>query len=533
LKIPSSSVQETERSVLIKDERFLNLVKRLESDIRGCEPLFLISCLKALQELGVPTEEFAVKNLENAVLWVSRSCSIKELVMGFSFMVNRSTTPEHKHTLDELCKIIERRWVEFQEGWHFTVMLRNSAHLSPDLLAKLEDRLQDSVHEVPVSELVNILSCYAKLGRRNIPVLRSVGFHIAKNRAFLDLKEISDVLYAFNKLSFKDQETIEKICFALEPLITDDVDNRNVRRSIITSLGQLKFVHPEVLDRVCDYYDSRLKENKLVDSRDLSTLVITLANLNHIPFDKENFFQTIESKLKYEDMKDLPRGNSIWVDIVWSLLVLKRSIATKAPLILEPSFIKALKDSDSLKRCASKILNLNEAVVLLGKEYSGPQLSISDIEELTQLLPTPSGPKIKFKKFVMETLSTLFPPPRFAHEDTKTRFGVNLDVEVIADKNSKALEVEPYATKINPTSSPKDLPTGASRVAILIVPFQESLIGGGMTGSTSLACRLLQANGFVTLVVDSRTLDSSMKAISRIQKLDVLIKQILEKKSLS
>ena len=104
---------------------------------------------------------------------------------------------------------------------------------------------------------------------------------------------------------------------------------------------------------------------------------------------------------------------------------------------------------------------------------------------------------------------------RFAHEDTKTRFGVNLDVEVIADKNSKALEVEPYATKINPTSNPKDLPTGASRVAILIVPFQESLIGGGMTGSTSLACRLLQANGFVTLVVDSRTLDSSMKTISR------------------
>ena len=29
MKILSSSVQETERSVLIKDERFLNLVKRL------------------------------------------------------------------------------------------------------------------------------------------------------------------------------------------------------------------------------------------------------------------------------------------------------------------------------------------------------------------------------------------------------------------------------------------------------------------------------------------------------------------------
>ena len=38
---------------------------------------------------------------------------------------------------------------------------------------------------------------------------------------------------------------------------------------------------------------------------------------------------------------------------------------------LVPKYSIFYLDSDSLKRCASKILNLNEAVVLLGKEYSG------------------------------------------------------------------------------------------------------------------------------------------------------------------
>ena len=30
---------------------------------------------------------------------------------------------------------------------------------------------------------------FGKIGRRNMPILRSLGFHIAKNRGFLDIKQ--------------------------------------------------------------------------------------------------------------------------------------------------------------------------------------------------------------------------------------------------------------------------------------------------------------------------------------------------------
>ena len=37
------------------------------------------SCLKALRELGLPSSSLCVRNLENALTWLSRSCSIRGL----------------------------------------------------------------------------------------------------------------------------------------------------------------------------------------------------------------------------------------------------------------------------------------------------------------------------------------------------------------------------------------------------------------------------------------------------------------------
>ena len=38
--------------------------------------------------------------------------------------------------------------------------------------------------------LLQILVTFGKIGRRNMPILRSLGFHIAKNRGFLDIKQV-------------------------------------------------------------------------------------------------------------------------------------------------------------------------------------------------------------------------------------------------------------------------------------------------------------------------------------------------------
>eukprot|EP00088_Acartia_fossae_P059249 TRINITY_DN7010_c0_g1_i7.p1 TRINITY_DN7010_c0_g1~~TRINITY_DN7010_c0_g1_i7.p1 ORF type:complete len:147 (-),score=26.09 TRINITY_DN7010_c0_g1_i7:635-1042(-) len=130
---------------------------------------------------------------------------------------------------------------------------------------------------------------------------------------------------------------------------------------------------------------------------------------------------------------------------------------------------------------------------------------------------------------VMDRVTTLFPAPRFLNAIPVTRFGVQLDAEIMYDANSKPLEVAPYATTLHPDPNKKELPIGCRRVGIIITNFQDCLVSGGRTGSTSLAVRLLKAHGFIPLVIDFNTIDSSMKAIQGVQKIEVLLKQAIER----
>ena len=64
--------------------------------------------------LGVEHDHAAVKNLENSLVWLSRACPIKELTMMLSFSISRKKTDSQKVLFSEVCKALERRWVEIK-----------------------------------------------------------------------------------------------------------------------------------------------------------------------------------------------------------------------------------------------------------------------------------------------------------------------------------------------------------------------------------------------------------------------------------
>ena len=64
--------------------------------------------------LGVDDDNAAVKNLENSLVWLSRACPIKELTMMLSFSISRKRTDSQKVLFSEVCKALERRWVEIK-----------------------------------------------------------------------------------------------------------------------------------------------------------------------------------------------------------------------------------------------------------------------------------------------------------------------------------------------------------------------------------------------------------------------------------
>ena len=52
-------------------------------------------------------------------------------------------------------------------------------------------------------DLVIILGQLARRRRRTVPLLKSLSFYICKQKSFLDVKQISDCLFAFSQLSYK------------------------------------------------------------------------------------------------------------------------------------------------------------------------------------------------------------------------------------------------------------------------------------------------------------------------------------------
>ena len=74
----------------------------------------MFSMLQNLAELGIPNDSLSVLNIENSLMWSARSCPIKDLMMLLSFTMSRRQTESQNKLFTEICKSLERRWVEIK-----------------------------------------------------------------------------------------------------------------------------------------------------------------------------------------------------------------------------------------------------------------------------------------------------------------------------------------------------------------------------------------------------------------------------------
>jgi len=282
---------------------------------------------------------------------------------------------------------------------------------------------------------------------------------------------------------------------------------------------------------VCDWYSERIDSNTKVELRDLTSLLFTLANLNHTSYDRDQFFNKMIDLLKKDEILTAKNGDILWANLVWSLVVLNRATPEHVQSVLEPQFFSSLIESDSGKHLHQKLLQINGAAKLLMNNYEGSQLSDSDSSKCTHLYPPPKEAKVKFYKHFFDAVSILFPPPRFINQKIQNGLGLSLDAEVLVDSNGKPLEIQQYFSSSGENKILKTLPAGAKRIAFIITPLKECLLGGGMTGSTGLTARLAQASGYSPLVIDPTSLELSMAIVLRVKKLEVLVKQTAQEKN--
>lgn len=66
------------------------------------------------------------------------------------------------------------------------------------------------------------------------------------------------------------------------------LDNHAVLRSILTSLGVLRFRHETLLDNITEWY---IQRSTSLQSRDLITFLLTTAKLNYIPTNSDTIYK--------------------------------------------------------------------------------------------------------------------------------------------------------------------------------------------------------------------------------------------------
>jgi len=511
----------------ISDPRFVKMTKLLESPgVSKLQTLALVSCLKALHELGVPEEAFSVKNLENSLTWSARSCSIKDLVMMLSFSATRRKTESQQTLFREICRALERRWVEIKDGRLFVGILHYSEHFTDQFITKLEDRIAEVVDQMSGSDLTLVLVEMARKRRRNVPLLKAICYYIGKNRADLDVKQASDALFSLKKLAFKDQEVFEKLCASIEQQV-GQVETSSVVRSVLTSLGQLHYLNKGVVDNILEWYNTRRDQ---LEIRDKVAILVSCANLDYCPTEYQHLIDNVSSQLNENSFGELPRSELVWLDIVWSLVVLGRASHSHLESVLNSEFQNAILYSQNNKNVGTtlKLLNINAAASMMFKDYKGPTLSIEEDALLRDIKISPSLDKMKLTQTVVEAFSNLVPAPRFLRVQSNSLMGFVADAECVLDSRLQPLLVDDFCNSFGSRKPSKALPQGATRLAVIVAGFQDCLLGGSHVGGvTSFSVRLAEAAGYKVLLVTHLDISTHMKLVTRVQKLDKMLRKLL------
>ena len=140
-------------------------------------------------------------------------------------------------------------------------------------------------------------------------------------------------------LLFQDKDTAEKLCNEMVVKVAE-VEATPVLRSLLTSLGQMKYLHTPLLEAIMTWYTKDLEaETRRMEVRDMTTLLITLATLDHVPIEHSGLVDTIVKELG-DASSSLPEN--VWLDTVWSLTVLGKVTHEQLESVLNSTFYNVI-----------------------------------------------------------------------------------------------------------------------------------------------------------------------------------------------
>ncbi|NXB06029.1 FAKD4 protein, partial [Cnemophilus loriae] len=471
------------------DSRFQQLLDTVDAQISQVWNTPLVQLLRSLPALGLARGGRQVRSVEQEVLWRLRRLPLRQLAHLAEHLAGQG---HDSLLLPEVLRKLELRWTEL-DGTRTVVMLMSKVgHLSPALMERLEDKALELAEQFDPDELRRVALALALQQRRCVPLLRALSYHLLQKPAELPLPVLTDVLFAYSKLSFQQPQVLHRLSLELQPHL-GSLSPAQVSRCA-RSFASLRWLSRPLAEAIAQYC---LDNTQNLSITQLCGILVSFARLNFQPSSSEEFFSMIQERLQGQEQQ---LDTHLLTDVVWSLCVLQQARPPHLRQVLSPEFHARLRDDTSPRAQSSwlKLLHINATARLEAPGYQGPFLPPEALGR------NRDGDKDREKATPLQRgLREALPVALGGHDlvrcDVSTVYGWDIDAELVLDSDNKPLPVKDFsAPHLSHSEGTKPLPPGARRVAVLRWELpQFSSRGRELLGRGSLARRHLRAAGFL------------------------------------
>nr|XP_041570132.1 FAST kinase domain-containing protein 4 [Taeniopygia guttata] len=475
------------------DPRFQQLLQALDVQLSQVWNAPLLQLLRSLPALGLARGGRPLRSVEQEVLWRLRRLPLRQLVQ-----LAEQLAPQGPDSalLPEVLRKLELRWTELDAPRAVVTLMARVGHLSPALMERLEDKALELAEQFDPDELRRVALALALQQRRCVPLLRALSYHLLQKPAELPLPVLTDLLFAFSKLSFQQPQVLHRLSLELQPHL-GSLSPAQVLRCA-RSFASLRWLSRPLAEAIAQYC---LDNTQNLSLPQLCGVLVSFARLNFQPGCSEEFFSMIQERLQGQEQQ---LDVHLLTDVVWSLCVLQRSRVSHLCQLLSPEFQERLRGDSSPRAQSSwlKLLHINATARLEVPGYEGPFLppeALGGHGHSDRDRDRDRDKATPLQRGLREALPGALGGPDLVRYNVSTVYGWDIDAEAVLDSDNKPLPVRDFAAPhLSHSEGTKALPPGARRVAVLRWELPHfSSPGRELLGRGSLARRHLRAAGFL------------------------------------
>ncbi|KAG8544297.1 hypothetical protein GDO81_022740 [Engystomops pustulosus] len=481
-------------AAVVNDKRFGELLSTVNRQIQVIWNARLVGLLRSLHLLQLDNKNLFLRSVETEVRWRLRKFSIELLGRLARVIVPCAQTEEQKVLVLDLAKTVELRWTEVRDTKTLVNVIYSLSQVSKTLLERMEDKVLEFAELFTPEESRTITMALAAQNCRSLPILRALSFHLVQRNMDLSSAVIIDLLYAYAKLNFSQQQVLQKMASDLLPKVPE-LSSREMS-GCIRSFSSLRYLNLPLCEAIAQ---ACLERSPSLTPAQLSSIILSFAHLNFLPSQQEEFFTMVVQRLSSElDSLSPP----LLVDLVWSLCVLQLVTPDFLQKALEPQiYNQFMGNANKPTNYSLKLTQINATAQLECPEYRGPLIPLS---LLSASSPPAGGSNLSaLQTDIRNVLLDVFPAKETCAFSRKTVYGHHIDAEFIYDSENKPLAlrnfVDPHVLHSSGTDA---LPEGARRFAVKSWEFSNyCLRTKDLTGVYALCRRHLRAAGFLVVEV--------------------------------